>query len=210
MLMPFLHFMDILLESLSMGLAPAIVVAIYLVIIKFIDSSKETKRLQLENEKDLKINKNFQDISDSFIKLNTFLEYYTKDIIEKDDDKCKYAIKTSFAGMAKSIVNFSISTIINNNVDANKETIIDNISHLINTEYYNVYSCFLLYRVGNTRLSELLKDKWKQELIDDIVNIIFNKNLTPEKRIYTINNKVNIRVNDYCTTITNKYVEGCR
>lgn len=202
--------MDILIESLGMGIAPAIVVAIYLIIIKLIDSKKEVEKSKLENERESKINRNLQDISDGFAKLNKFFDYYTKDIIDKDDNKCKFAIKTAFAAMSKSITNYSIQVIINNNVDENREVIIDNISHLINTEYYNVYSCFLLYRVGDIKLSELLKDEWKQELIDDVINIIFNKKLSAERRIYNVNNKINIRINDYCTTITNKYVEGCR
>lgn len=202
--------MDILLESLTMGIAPAIVVAVYLILIKIIEANKETKKLKIENEKDIKINKSLSDISEGFAKLNSFLDFYTKDLIEKDDDKCKFAIRNSFYGMSKSIVTFSIQTIINNNIEDNKENIVDNISHIVNTEYYNVYSCFLLYRAGNTRLSELLKEEWKQEIIDDVIAIIYNKSLNSEKRIYAINNKVNIRINDYCTNIINRYAEGSR
>ena len=112
--------MEILVESLKGGIAPAIVIAIYLIIVKIIDSKKESKQIKLNAE-----------VVDCFAKLNKFLNYITEDIIDKEGDKCTNAIKSSFKACANSIIKFSINTIINNNIDINKETIIDNIVCII-------------------------------------------------------------------------------
>jgi hypothetical protein len=186
--------MEILVESLKGGIAPAIVIAIYLIIVKIIDSKKESKQIKLNAE-----------VVDCFAKLNKFLNYITEDIIDKEGDKCTNAIKSSFKACANSIIKFSINTIINNNIDINKETIIDNITNLINTEYYSFYNELSLYNSTNNRLTDYIKIEWKDIIKKDVINIIYNENLTKDQKIYNLNNKINIRFDDYCIYVINKY-----
>ena len=87
--------MELLLESLKLGIAPSIVVAIYLTINKYIDNKKEAKQAKLNN-----------DIVVSFNKLNTFLDHITKNIIEKESDKCNNAIKNAFQRMENMILKY--------------------------------------------------------------------------------------------------------
>lgn len=188
--------MDILLESLKLGIAPSLVVAIYLTINKFIDNKKEENQAKLSKS-----------VVESFNKLNNFLDYITKDILEKDNEKRTLAIKNAFFRMEHELLKYANHTIINNNITANEKNIVDNLHHLINTEYYNLYNILLLHSSSKIDLVEFIKIEWKEELYNDIYNIVFNKDFTKEQKIYTLQNKLNIRISDYSINVINKTAE---
>lgn len=188
--------MDIFSEALKQGLTPAIVVGIYLIINKIIDNRKENEQLKLTSN-----------IVDSFTKLNKFLDYMTKNIIDKEYDKCKYAIKTSFKSLSDSILKFAINTIINNNIKSNKENILENIDNIINSQYYVIYGNLHLYNKSNIKITDYIKLEWKEQLKKDIVNVIFNDSFTKEQKLYILTNKIEAKVTDYSIYITNKYSE---
>lgn len=56
-----------LLESLRLGITPGIIVLIYLIIIKIIDTKKESNTVKINKE-----------VTECFRKLNSFLDYITK------------------------------------------------------------------------------------------------------------------------------------
>lgn len=192
----FIFIMEVLLESLRLGIAPALVVAIYLTINKIIDNKKEEKQAKLSTS-----------VINSFNKLNTFLDYITKDIIEKESEKRTIAIKNAFFRMENEILKYVNHTIINNNINNNKKNIIDNLHHLINTEYYNLYNILLLHSSSKVDLLEFIKVEWKEELFNDVYDIIFNTEFTKEQKIYTLQNKLNIRISDYSINVINKNAE---
>ena len=70
--------MDILSDALRQGIAPAIVVAIYLIITKIIDNRRESAQIKLSTE----LTKSINSISDFVIGI-------TKNIISCDKEKCK-------------------------------------------------------------------------------------------------------------------------
>lgn len=188
--------MELLLESLKLGIAPSIVVAIYLTINKYIDNKKEAKQAKLNN-----------DIVVSFNKLNTFLDHITKNIIEKESDKCNNAIKNAFQRMENMILKYVNHTIINNNVEVNRKHIIDNVHHLVNAEYYNLYNVLMLYSTEKMDLTECANVVWKDELFGDVTEIVFNNELTKEQKIYSLQNKIDFRINDYMVNVLNHYAE---
>lgn len=188
--------MELLLESLKLGIAPSIVVAIYLTINKYIDNKKEAKQAKLNN-----------DIVVSFNKLNTFLDHITKNIIEKESDKCNNAIKNAFQRMENMILKYVNHTIINNNVEVNRKHIIDNVHHLVNAEYYNLYNVLMLYSTEKMDLTECANVIWKDELFGDVTEIVFNNELTKEQKIYSLQNKIDFRINDYMVNVLNHYAE---
>lgn len=71
-----------LLESLRLGITPGIIVLIYLIIIKVIDTKKESNAVKINKE-----------VTECFCKLNSFLDYITKDILNDAEEKRDYAIK---------------------------------------------------------------------------------------------------------------------
>lgn len=182
--------MEILLESLKLGVTPALVVLIYLVFNKIVDNRTKSKQIQLNNN-----------VVESFNKLNTFLDYFTKNIINKEIDKCDIGIRHSFDKLKSSLLDFSIITIINNNVNINKANIIDNINHLINGEYYVLVNNLNLYTTHTMNIANYVSEDWKKEIYDDVISIIFNVELSKEQKIYTISNKLNTRINEYKNVI---------
>lgn len=186
----FIYIMEILLESLKLGVTPALVVLLYLVFNKIIENKTKSKQVIITNN-----------IVESFTKLNNFLDYFTKNIINKELDKCDLGIRHSFDKLKGRLLEESILIIINNNIVINKQNIIDNITHLINGEYYVLTNNLTLYSTHYDNLSQYLSIDWKKELYDDLINVIFNIELNKEQKIYTINNKLNTRINEYKSII---------
>ena len=186
--------MEILLESLKLGIAPSIVVAIYLVLNKVIEAKKESKQA--------KVNIN---VVESFNKLNNFLDYITKDIIAKESDRRDLAIKNAFDRFENSIVKFSLTTIVNNHIDINKENILDNAKHTILSEFYALQSALALYSPEESNLSTYVKVDWQDEIYKDIIDIIYKEKFTKDQKIYALYNKVNIRVNEYKSIILKEH-----
>ena len=178
--------MDILLQSLKLGIAPSLVVAIYLLINKILEDRKESKQAKLSSQ-----------VIESFAKLNNFLDYFTKNIINKEVDKCEVGIRHSFDKLKSTLLQESIIIIINNNIVANKKNIITNIQHLINGEYYVLKNNLNLYTTHFVNISDFISEEWKQELYDDVIDIIFNTEFTKDQKIYSLQSKLDSVINEY-------------
>ena len=182
--------MDVLLQSLKLGIAPSIVVAIYLLINKILEDKKEAKSAKLSAQ-----------VFDSFNKLNNFLDYFTKNIINKEIDKCDLGIRHSFDKLRCTLLDKTVVIVINNNVKLNEKIIKDNLTHLINGEYYVLLNNLKLYSTHFVNIYEYVCEDWKKELYDDIISIIFNTDLTKEQKIYALQNKLDNRINEYKSII---------
>ena len=174
-----------LLESLRLGITPGIIILIYLIIIKIIDTKKESNAVKINKE-----------ITECFRKLNSFLDYITKDILNDAEEKRNYAIKNYFKAFANSNNRHSTSVIIANNIDNNKENIIENIRYIVDSNYYRLYNLMFLYK-----LCGYIKSEWKTEVNEDIVEIIYNNKFSKEEKLYNINNKINIKVDGYISIV---------
>lgn len=184
--------MDILQEALKQGLYPSIVVAIYLIVVKLIDSRKENRQIELNNN-----------LIESINKISKFIDSLTKNIIDKDKDKCKTAIEDAMYSAGMRLCNFVSTTVINNHVDVNKENIIANIHNIVNAEFYTVYSTLSLYSVGGTKVCDYLKKEWITDVEHDLTTIIFNEKLGKEDKILSFSNKINIKFQSYITNVIN-------
>lgn len=193
--------MEILLDSFQYGIVPTLIILIAFLITKYLDNKKEREIAK----KSIKVN---AEILDCFNNLNEYLKRITKDIIEKEDDKCAAAIRSSFKAMAHSISKFAIFTIISNNIRSNRENIIDNINNTVYSEFSTVYNELLLYNYDGHNIANYVKDEWKEQLISDLKNIIFDENNTKESRIYNVHNKINLRVSNYISYVNKKFLEN--
>lgn len=189
--------MDVLNNAIQQGIAPAIVVAIYLIITKIIDSRKESNQTKLNTELINSINT----ISDFIINL-------TKNIIDKDKRKCKIAIEDAMYSSAMKLSNFVSTTLVNNHIDKNKETILSNIHNIVNAEYYSVYSKLSLYTIDDIKISDLLNEKWISTVEKDIIDVIYNNGLSKEDKILSFTNKINIKFKSYITYIINNSIKN--
>ena len=174
----------------------------YTVIIKLIDyfRHKDDKKSLVEMGLAVK------EVSNNVAKLNAILDNLFQDITKKNLEKGKIVIELAFFNFQYKIVNLCRNIIINNNIDINKEFIIANITKTVNTEFYRAYHTLSLYEVGNTLLSEFLKDSWKDDCIKDVLAIIYNGQ-EDKLRISQINNNLSIKVDNWIVYINNKYTE---
>lgn len=192
--------MEWLFKGFEYGWFPTLVIFTYLVITKILDNKKDREA----NRKTIKVN---AELLDTVNKLNSFLTYITKDIIEKEDDRCVSSIKTAFKGMAYAIVKFSTFTIIANNVINNRGNIIDNIKHTVYGEFASLYNELILYSSDAKHIVDYINSDWKENIVEDITNIIFDESATKEQRIYNIHNKITIRTTDFINEVTSKYLK---
>lgn len=174
--------MELIQNAFEQGLVPGIVIVIYLIINKIIDNNKK-------------------DPLDDIAKL---LNIVTKDIIDKDREKSKAVVSIAMVNAASECAKFVASTIIINNVDSNRGQIEYNARHLVNSVYYDAYSKLNIYRGDEDYLSHYMREEWKEDIYDDIINIIYNKHLDSNQRILAFNKRVDIRVSDYTAYIINK------
>lgn len=174
----------------------------YTVIIKLIDyfRHKDDKKSLVEMGFAVK------EVSDNVAKLNAILDNLFQDITKKNLEKGKIIIELTFFNFQYKIVNLCRNIIINNNIDINKEFIIANITKTVNTEFYRAYHTLSLYEVGNTLLSEFLKDSWKDDCIKDVLAILYNGQ-EDKLRISQINSNLSIKVDNWIVYINNKYTE---
>ena len=190
-------FMDILNNAIQQGIAPAIVVAIYLIITKFIDSRKENAQIKINSE-----------LTKSINTISNFIITITKNIIEKDKEKCKNAINDSMCYFGMRLMNFVSTTIVNNHIDTNRANIIANIHNIVNGEYYTMYSALSVYVINDIRVSDVLEKEWMASIEQDMIDIIYDINLSKEDRILSFNNKINIKLQSYITYVINNTIKG--
>lgn len=188
--------MNDILTALQQGIAPAIVVTIYLIITKIIDSKRDKAQVKLSSE----LVKSVGIISD-------YINDITKTIIERDKEKCKIAIKDAMQSSGMRLVNFVSSTIVNNHINTNKENILANIKNIISAEYYTIYSTLKLYRINGTDVCDGLNKEWMCIIEKDMIEIIYNNDLSKEDKILSFSNKINIRLQSYITLIINTIVK---
>lgn len=193
--------MEILLDSFQYGIVPTLIILVAFLVTKYLDNKKEREI----SKKSIKVN---AEILDCFNNLNEYLKKITKDIIEKEDDKCAAAIRSSFKAMAHSISKFAIFTIISNNVKSNRENIIDNIHNTVYSEFAIVYNELLLYNFDNHNIADYINEEWKEQIVSDLKNIIFDEDNTKESRIYNVHNKINLRVSNYISYVNKKFLEN--
>ena len=198
--------MEYIFKSLEYGIVPTLIVLAYLLVTRYFDSKKELKKLEKEKEEAKRTVKINAEILDAFNELNTYLKHITKDIVKIESDKCVSAIKSSFRSMNFGLTRFATFTIINNNIDNNSETIRENIVATVEAEYIAVYNELLLYRDDDSFVSDYMKIEWKEQLVKDMLSIIFNKELSKEQRIYNVHNKLGIDIAKYANYVNNKYI----
>ena len=124
---------EIIEFALNQGLSSLITISIFLLLYKWLDNKKKT-----ESEKFVSsIGNTLDEVSKSLLQVSTFITDITKNIIDKDKDKCKIAIEDSMFASAMRLTIFVTNTVINNHVRTNKDNILANIH---NMQSFTVYS----------------------------------------------------------------------
>lgn len=190
---------EIIESALNQGLSSLITISIFLLLYKWLDNKKKT-----ESEKFVSsISDTLDEVSKSLLQVSAFITDITKNIIDKDKDKCKMAIDDAMLASAMRLTMFVTNTIINNHVQTNKDNILANIHNIVNAEYYTVFSSLSLYKINGIKASDNMKKDWMPSVEKSIIEIVFNDDLSKEDKISSFNNKINLKFQSYITYITN-------
>lgn len=187
--------MELFTEALKDGIAPAIVVAIYLIVTKIIDSKKESVQTKLSAE-----------LTKSINLISNYIVNISQNIIEKDKAKCKIAVEDAMYASGMKLINFISTTLVSNHIIENKDNILANIHNLVSAEYYNIYSTLSLYVIDGVKVSEYLNKSWIDSIEEDMRQVIYNTNLNKEDKILAFTNKINIKIQSYITFIINNAI----
>lgn len=189
--------MNLLSDALTQGITPAIIIIIYLIVVKVIDDRKERIKAEFNSE-----------LISSISKISSYITYITNNTIQKDKEKCKNAISDSINCAAYNLIKFVADTLVNNYIDINKETIIANIKNIVNVEYYNIYTKLNIYEINDIKISELLKKEWIEEIEKTIVNSMYNNTFNKEEKIMNFSNKINIKFQSYIGYIISNIIKN--
>jgi len=172
---------------------------LYTLIIQLIGyfKSKSKDKPMLEMSKALK------EMASNIVKLNTILDKTLKEADRKKLRQCEITIDIGFKTFAYKIGQEITSIIAHNNIDRNKELIVGNITKLVSTEYYKLYSNLSAYEIDEVNVASRLKDEWIKEVADNIIAIVYNEQ-DAITRITQVNNRLNVCISEYSTYINNK------
>jgi len=171
----------------------------YTLIIRLIDyfKAKQKSKPLLEMASALKEN------TANIVKLNSVLDKTLKDAERKELRQCESAITMGFAAMAFRLMQSVSSVIVHNNIEDNKELIVDNVQKLVNSEYYKLYSSLSAFEIKEVNVATKLNEDWIKEIADNVINIIYNHQ-DAMTRITQVSNRISIFVTEYSTYISNK------
>ena len=171
--------MDIIGEAFKQGLIPGIVIAVVYIVEKILQAKRK----------------------DPLTDIAQLLSIVTNDIIEKDKEKSKAIVDVALSYGGSEFIKFVNTTIVNNNIDDNREQIEYNAHQLVQSVFHDVYTKLNLYKGNNHYLSYYMKEAWKDEIYDDIINIIYNAHTDKYRRIIAFNNRIDIRITRYAAHI---------
>ena len=156
-----------------------------------------------KNKPLIEISKAMVEMTENIVKLNTILDKTFKDAERKEISKCKTVIDLAFRTFASRISHQCESIIIHNNIEKNKEFITDNITKIISTEYYKLYSILSAYEINEVNVASKLKEEWIDNITKKCLQIIYS-NQDSLNRIKQLNDRLIIITEEHSIYINNK------
>ena len=156
-----------------------------------------------KNKPILEMSKAMKEMTENIVKLNAVLDKTFKEAERKEIHKCKNVIELAFRNFASRISQECEDIITHNNIEKNKEFITDNITKLVSTEYYKLYSILSSYEINEVNVANRLKEEWIKEIADNMIAIIYDGQ-EAISRINQLNNRLFVYIDEYSTYINNK------
>ena len=156
-----------------------------------------------KNKPILEMSKAMKEMTENIVKLNAVLDKTFKEAERKEIHKCKNVIELAFRNFASHISQECEDIITHNNIEKNKEFITDNITKLVSTEYYKLYSILSSYEINEVNVANRLKEEWIKEVADNMIAIIYDGQ-EAIARINQLNNRLFVYIDEYSTYINNK------
>lgn len=172
---------------------------VYTLIIRVVDYFKSKSR----NKPLLEMASAIKENTANIVKLNSVLDKTLQEGERKKVRQCETAIELAFKAFAYKVVQECSNIIAHNNIERNKSLITGNITKLVSTEYYKLYSTFSTYEINEVNVASKLKEEWIKEITDAILAIVYDGQ-EPVARITQLNNRVSIIISEYSTHLNNK------
>lgn len=172
---------------------------IYTLIIRLIDYFKSKNK----DKPLLEMSKAMKEMGDNIAKLNAVINKNFEDAEKKEIRQCDRAIQLGFKAFGFKLTQECANIIAHNNIEENKELISSNINKLVSTEYYKLYSTLAAYEIREVIVASKLKEEWVKEIVDTIVDIIYDGQ-APIVRVTQINNRLTLILGEYASYVNNK------
>lgn len=172
---------------------------IYTLIIRLVDYFKSKNK----DKPLLEMSKAMKEMGDNIAKLNAVLNKNFEDAEKKEIRQCDRAIQLGFKAFGFKLTQECANIIAHNNIEENKELISSNINKLVSTEYYKLYSTLAAYEIREVIVASKLKEEWVKEIVDTIVDIIYDGQ-APIVRVTQINNRLTLILGEYASYVNNK------
>lgn len=195
---------DIVNESVRSSSYTAILISscvfvVYTLIIKIVDYFKAKNKNKPLIDMAAAIKENTANV----VKLNSVLDKTLRDAERKRVKQCEATIDLTFKSFGFKLIQECSSIVAHNNIETNKQFIIDNIGKVVSTEYYKMYSTLSIYEVNEINAATKLKEEWIKATTDTIISIVYNGQ-DATTRITQLNNRLGILLNEYSTYVNNK------
>ena len=172
---------------------------IYTLIIRLVDYFKSKNK----DKPLLEMSKAMKEMGDNIAKLNAVLNKNFEDAEKKEIRQCDRAIQLGFKAFGFKLTQECANIIAHNNIEENKELISSNINKLVSTEYYKLYSTLAAYEIREVIVASKLKEEWVKEIVDTIVDIIYDGQ-EPIVRVTQISNRLTLILGEYASYVNNK------
>ena len=172
---------------------------VYTLIVQLISYFKQKSK----NAPLLEMAKALKENTANIVKLNSVLDKTLQESERKKIRQCESAIELAFKSFGYKITQSITSVIAHNNIDKNKGLITGNITKLISTEYYKLYSELSVYEINEVNVASKLKEEWIREIADNMIAIVYNEQ-DAVSRITQVNVRLNVFINEYSIYINNK------
>lgn len=186
-------------SSYVTAIISSVIFIIYTLIVRIFDVVKSKNKDKPLLEMASAIKENTQNI----VKLNEVLDETFKNAEKKKLRQCEKAIECAFKSFGFKLVQETTAIIAHNNINVNRQLIVDNINKLVSTEYYNLYSTLSIYEIKGLTISSKLKEEWIKEVSNTIINIIYD-NQDSIARVTLMTNRLSIYMNEYTTYVVSK------
>ena len=172
---------------------------VYTLINKLVDLFKTKSR----NKPLLEMAEAIKEVSSNVVKLNGVLDKTFQDAQRKEITKVKQVISLAFNTFQNTVSRECVDMIINNHIESNKQLITENITKLISTEYYKLYSMLSAYELNGKNIADKLDKNCIDDITNSVLSIMFNGQ-EQLNRIAQLNSRLNVDVNRYATHVDNK------
>lgn len=196
-------------NNITLTIIIASLLVLYVIIQKVYDYYKHRNELVITREMTdsiYNILESIKDISSSISSISLFLTRFTDNILVKDKEKCRIAIRLAFGNLEKELFIFGRNIIIANNLDVRREHIVESVGNYVESQYYELYSVLANFEVNDKKVNHALKNEWKEELRDAVISGIFDyrNGITLTSHIDILSEKITTLVDGYKTYIHNK------